>query len=479
MGIFDFLKKDKAIHNENGHNKIYESDGSYQTGEMVDGKHHGLWKTFDKEEKLLDEINFKNGLMHGLVRQYNDEGILEKEISMKDGETNGLSKVYHSNGQISEEGNVILEKKDGLWKYYFENGTLQYEGNYKDGEMDGFWKSYDVKGKLIDEHLLKDGKDYNKKSIPKDFKETPEKIIEKLLKMYSEVGANMGKKDYDSVIKKSTALIQDLQEEAKKNPESSISAFGPKDGSFFFSIVDVYYIRGCAKYASNNDDALNDYNKALELLPYHLETLYNRAVFYHNIHNDTENALNDILKCLSLKPDDDEFIKFHKDLLNINKEKLSESEFLRLQAIYFVSCYEFSILKYLEHIDSYKEQEVLMKHLTDEFNNYFNLKEGVVWDKLMPIVGEFKNEGVLNEDEFFPEIIKLPNYHKNSILDLLIDITCSDGEIKRSEMMEQFRFCQISGATGIEGTPLREKWENKIGHFPDVREWDEDQPIKL
>ena len=27
--------------------------------------------------------------------------------------------------------------------------------------------------------------------------------------------------------------------------------------------------------------------------------------------------------------------------------------------------------------------------------------------------------------------------------------------------------------------PLRQKWENKIGIFPDVQEWDENEPIKL
>ena len=315
------------------------------------------------------------------------------------------------------------------------------------------------------------------KEHPLRLSESNEKLTHEL---FIESQENMQNEDYSNAIKSLSKIIKiaEKQRDLSDIDPKPIISYIPEDQSYVFNIVDLYYLRGSAKFASGNKDALNDFNSALAINPEHTEALYNRSVFYNNENNDQESALNDMQKCLSLKPDDKDFIKFHQELLDANKEKLSESEFLSLQAIYFVSCYEFSILKHLEHEDSYAEQKILMTHFTQQFNIYFNSKEGVIWDKLLPIVGKLKSDGVLNEEEFVPNIVKLSNYHKNRITDLLIDITCSDGEIKRSEMMELFRFHQISEATTDE-IPLREKWENKIGYFPDVREWDENEPIKL
>ena len=297
--------------------------------------------------------------------------------------------------------------------------------------------------------------------------------------LFIESQENMESEDYSNAINALSKIIEIVEN------NRNLSNLDPKpiiryhlENSYKFDIVDLYYIRGCAKFASEDEDALNDFNSALAINPDYTEALYNRSIFYNNINNDHERALNDIEKCLSLKPYDEDFVKFHKMLLNENGVKLSELEFLSLAAIYFVSCYEFSILKYLEHEDSLSEQKILMDFLTQKFNNYFNFKEGVIWDKLLPLVEKLKSDGVLNEEEFFPIAVALPKYDKNQIIDLLIEITCSSGEIKRSEIMMQIRFCQILNPK-FDEVPLRQKWENKIGIFPDVREWDENEPIKL
>ena len=45
-------------------------------------------------------------------------------------------------------------------------------------------------------------------------------------------------------------------------------------------------------------------------------------------------------------------------------------------------------------------------------------------------------------------------------------------------MMMLFTFFQYTGAS-VDEVPLGAKWENKIGYFPDVRQWDENEPLKL
>ena len=92
-----------------------------------------------------------------------------------------------------------------------------------------------------------------------------------------------------------------------------------------FDIIELYYMRASSKLASNNKDALDDFNAALAINPEHIESLYNRAVFYTNINKDIKKALADISKCLKLQPNDKDFIEFQEGLINLEKE-LSETQ---------------------------------------------------------------------------------------------------------------------------------------------------------
>jgi len=68
MGIFDFLKKNKNIENDNGLNIIYKNNGRGY-----------LYKIFEKE----------NGLKHGLLHSYNDIGELHYSQLWRNGEYGG------------------------------------------------------------------------------------------------------------------------------------------------------------------------------------------------------------------------------------------------------------------------------------------------------------------------------------------------------------------------------------------------------
>ena len=66
---------------------------------------------------------------------FNDKnGKLKEEYNLKDGKEDGLARSYHFNGQLHWEGNYKDGERDGLWEYWHKNGQLEYEINYKDGK---------------------------------------------------------------------------------------------------------------------------------------------------------------------------------------------------------------------------------------------------------------------------------------------------------------------------------------------------------
>tara|TARA_B100001741_G_scaffold306630_1_gene300359 strand:- start:2852 stop:4393 length:1542 start_codon:yes stop_codon:yes gene_type:complete len=497
MGIFDFLKKDKHIYkdenvyNDNGFNKIYQADGTYQVGNKVDGEQHGKWQLFNQEGILLEEMNFKNGLIHGLVRQFNDDGVLESEVNFKNGESNGISKVYHLNGNIKEEGNLIKElQKDGLWKYYFEDGTLQhegyfknavqdglwkhyyengvlqYEGTYKDGEKDGFWKSFDSDGKIINDCVIKDGKEYNKIDLPEDYKETPDDKILELVGMYKDIRSKMESQDYDFVINNCTKLIEILKKLSEKNPVDGVHGYGDADG-VSFSIVDIYYMRGSARSAISNNDALIDYNNVLDLDPDHIEARYNRSVFYFNINKDVQSALNDIVICLDLNPEFRDINKFHDQCLDLYLESISEQDFLKIYKLYYEIC-----LRYVT-MPSTEEKEVVKIFFDEIFNKFYKNNEGVDWSKIK--IFENGIEMVkLNIDivtggtskELISDILSLNIYHKNILTNLMINIASAQNKISKEAFSSILKFLEDAGLPPAADLDLVSKMKNKTGKNP-------------
>ena len=491
MGLFDFLKKDESIHNENGHNKIYEGDGTYQVGNKVDGQQHGLWQIFDADGLLLEEINFKNGLMHGLMRQFNDDGVLTNELNFKDGESNGILRVYHPNGKVAEEGNLIADtKKEGLWKYYFEDGTLQhegcfknavqdgvwkhyhkngvlqFEGTYKDGEKDGFWQSFDSDGNSINEYYIKDGKEYNKNAVPEDFKETPDDEIKELVDTFSNIVSKMDAKEYDAVIKDSTKLIETLEKLSKSNPTEGVHGYGDASG-ISFSIIDVYYLRGSARMSTSNNDALSDFNNVIDLDPDHIEARYNRSVFYYNINKDTQSALNDIVICTDLNPEDEDFYKFHVQLLGLYLESISEKVFLKVYKLYYEICNHYTSMGSLE------EKEVITKFFDEKFNKFYKNNEGVDWSNIKTYQNGFEmvklNFDPVNggtSKELISDILSLNIYHQNILTNLMINIACAHNKISKEVFRSILQFLQDAGLPPASDLDLVSKMKNKIGDNP-------------
>lgn len=134
MGIFDFLKKNKNIENDNGLNETYYNNGK---GELN--------KKFTK----------KNGNIEGLYKSFYRNGNIKSEVSFSRNKYDGPYKMYYSTGEVRVEGNFRNHKKNGdfiLYKYRRSNkwngdsnNISKYYiekviGRYENDKKEGVWK---------------------------------------------------------------------------------------------------------------------------------------------------------------------------------------------------------------------------------------------------------------------------------------------------------------------------------------------------
>ena len=495
--------------------KTYYDNGNIKQENEVnkDGKPHGTSKLYHENGQLQVEVGWTDGIQNdGNIVSYHENGTKARSVTLLDGSFQGEFFQWHTNGVLSCQGvykdGEVLERtlwdEDGSLKA-FDNETIrvmdekknplglknkiytvpefasiirQKFGPYQDLPdaivVQGFLNKFPMYSDKISNQKVEQSEEDKQREIkgkehPLRLSESNNKLIHQL---YVDSLESFRNQDFTDAIKSLSNIIEIVEKNRDLSGEDPkpIIIYAAEDQSYGFNIADLYFLRGTSKFKSGNNDVLNDFNSALKIKPDHTEALFNRASYY-NENNDQEKALNDIEKCLSLKPDDKDFIQVHNDLINSN-EKMSETEFLRIQKLYYDSFFYFSPINYLYGDDALKEQAIITFHFNNEFNNYYNYEDGVVWDKIDDHVT------LSPSDELISDIEALSNFHKNKICDLIIEIICANEEIHRKDMMMLFTFFQYTGAS-VDEVPLGAKWENKIGYFPDVRQWDENEPLKL
>ena len=142
-----------------------------------------------------------------------------------------------------------------------------------------------------------------------------------------------------------------------------------------------------------------------------------------------------------------------------DEEKLSESDFLEIQSIYNQACFNYGPLDKGDD-----EEAILTNHFNKEFNDFYNYKKGVVWEKI-PGYGYVTMEPT---DELNFSISQLSNYHKEKICDIIISMICINRETTKLDMYRLFQYSKVAGCSEI----VNAKFISKIGHFPDIREWE-------
>lgn len=107
-------------------------DGAYRETPLLNGKKHGVGKTFIGAE-LWKTTPYNNGLMHGIQYVY-AEGKVSDAIPYHNNVMHGIAKTFD-----------------------LETGKLTIETPYVNGKQQGLEKQYDAKGKLFLATLYHDG----------------------------------------------------------------------------------------------------------------------------------------------------------------------------------------------------------------------------------------------------------------------------------------------------------------------------------
>lgn len=127
----------------------------YYDAELEKGYPTGKWEYF-RNNKLKEELNFKNGYLNGKQAYFFPSGEPEYEASFKEGKKDGDWIYYNDRGGRRE---LIVYKDNSMVKKltYYTNGNIDMERNFKNGKEDGFKRTYTQDGTLKSEKNYSNG----------------------------------------------------------------------------------------------------------------------------------------------------------------------------------------------------------------------------------------------------------------------------------------------------------------------------------
>ncbi len=190
------------------------------------------------------EGTLKDGKLTGLRKAYYPNGNIEQEKYFNKGMATGMEKDYYDDGSLREQGSYKNNKELGIWKSYYPNGQVQLISKYKHGKPVGTAFKYYSNGKLKVRVLVRRNK------VIADPK------LSKIQNIQTKGIAAEEQGNYKTAIREYTQCIQ-------------------IDNGF----ADAYFARGMAElHHFQLDEAINDFDKAIEIEPYYTEAIANRAL---------------------------------------------------------------------------------------------------------------------------------------------------------------------------------------------------------
>ena len=148
--IDDILEfEGKYLFNEKWNGKIYDIKGNaiceLNNGLSEIKEKYGKRKEYDKDGKLIFEVEYINGIMNGKGKEYKNCKLIFEGEYLDGKRWNGKGKEYHlQQDKLIFEG----EYKNGMrWngkvKEYYDNGKLEFVGQYLNGERNGKGREYE------------------------------------------------------------------------------------------------------------------------------------------------------------------------------------------------------------------------------------------------------------------------------------------------------------------------------------------------
>jgi uncharacterized protein len=117
-------------------------------GFYMDDIKTGTWKVVDRQDNLLQEEFYKDGLLIAVsdFKSVDGEAISTGNLSNGTGER----VFYNADGKIIVKGFYVNGLPDGIWKYFNpSNSNLEKLIGYLEGKPHGEWLTYDASGKVI------------------------------------------------------------------------------------------------------------------------------------------------------------------------------------------------------------------------------------------------------------------------------------------------------------------------------------------
>jgi len=94
----------------------------------VDGRLHGLCRTWHYNGQLSEELRYRHGHLHGNSRQWDEHGRLLGSFTMNHG--TGTQRYWHQTGRLRLEINSLNGKFFGRNRTWLQDGTLVQEIYY-------------------------------------------------------------------------------------------------------------------------------------------------------------------------------------------------------------------------------------------------------------------------------------------------------------------------------------------------------------
>ncbi len=114
---------------------------------MRKGVPHGkTYLYFNDGVTVLQETNYKKGVLEGYSTRWHYLGGKEYEEFYVKGKLHGKKSTWNKSGLLVVEDNYNNGFLDGTCKKWFDNGQIQIDSRYKNGMPDSTWHYYDFYG---------------------------------------------------------------------------------------------------------------------------------------------------------------------------------------------------------------------------------------------------------------------------------------------------------------------------------------------
>ncbi|WP_338409165.1 hypothetical protein [uncultured Flavobacterium sp.] len=142
-------------------------------GLLIGKLYEGEWNYFHRESKIvMTHENYKNGKLNGIKKVFYDDGSLAEILYYSNGKREGNYKKMGVNEKMLEELNYKNNELHGQAVFYDGLGNITIEGQYIQGLKSGIWRTY-ANGKVIKEEAAKK---YSSKNFEYTLNEKGEKI---------------------------------------------------------------------------------------------------------------------------------------------------------------------------------------------------------------------------------------------------------------------------------------------------------------